>query len=115
MTTTRTIDAAQAAALENALVAQKDALIRAMNDATDANDVEALKRVAFAIDSAAPVWEAVGYGYKTRELRHRLASAFFSAAEELLARKPSGASRAECSAIAERAETADALAAFYRQ
>lgn len=55
--------------LDNALVAQKDLVLRKINAAEYADQ---LQEVLNLVNILAPVWDAVGYGYKTKEVRQRL-------------------------------------------
>lgn len=63
---------AETSALDNALVGQKDTLIRLMNDAVDWADVGKLEEAQRTLALVTPLWESVSYGYKVRELRQRL-------------------------------------------
>ncbi len=55
----------QTAAVENALVHQKDGIIQALNACEDAADLElVLQRLAFV----QRLWRALGYGYKVHEM-----------------------------------------------
>lgn len=55
--------------INNALVWQKDEMIYAINSATDSAEVG---RCRDKIELLAPLWHAVGYAYKTKELFARL-------------------------------------------
>jgi hypothetical protein len=52
--------------LDNALVDQKNTLLRRI---ATAGDVDGLLDAIGLLDFAAPVWEACTYGYKVRELQ----------------------------------------------
>ncbi len=56
------------AELDNLLVAQKDAIIALINAGK-------LAEATATLDILAPLWEAAHYGYKTAEMRRRIADA----------------------------------------
>lgn len=64
--------------IENALVGQKNDLICLINYANDGTELAFAERT---LRMLSPMWHALGYGYKTRELRQRIVSR----ANELLA------------------------------
>ena len=58
--------------VESALIHQKDKILAEINDGYSPRDFET---VLAQIDFIRELWEAIGYGYKTRELLARLRDA----------------------------------------
>lgn len=55
--------------VHNAIVDQKNDIINRINTAEDGKDLEAVASLVLFLK---PLWEAVDYGYKVRELRQRI-------------------------------------------
>ena len=69
MNVTHTINPEQAAELENAIVSQKNEILAQLNAAEDA---ESLELVYKAVRLVSFVWNAIGYGYKAKEICRRI-------------------------------------------
>jgi hypothetical protein len=69
---TTNYSAAETADLENALVATKNRILAMVNAARDAADLE---RCHEAVNLVMPMWAAVGYAYKGREILKRIGDA----------------------------------------
>lgn len=65
-----TINPQTAADIDNAMVEQKDTIHSIINMASE---WEELKKAERLLDFVSVMWSYLGYGYKTREIRNRIA------------------------------------------